>query len=166
MCTWRSKMNPEERFFQFVEKGNQNECWLWTGGRSNGKGGKRNIRRAAFWINGTTMHASRAAWIIFRGDPEDRWVLHTCDNHLCVNPNHLYLGDRFDNAQDRVNRSPNSFVKGEAHSQAKLTGDDVSEIKNKYKPHRYSQQRLANEYGVTRTTIQQIVEGRSWRHIE
>ena len=159
-------MNPKERFSQFVQQGDPGECWLWTGGRSNGKGGKRDIRRAAFWLDGTTMHASRAAWIIFRGDPEDRWVLHTCDNHLCVNPNHLYLGDAFDNAKDRADRNPDSFVKGESHGRTKLTDKEVREIKNKYKPRKYSQQKLANEYGVGRTSIQQIIEGRSWAHIK
>ena len=28
-------------------------------------------------------------------------VLHVCDNALCCNPNHLYLGTQIDNIKDR-----------------------------------------------------------------
>jgi hypothetical protein len=31
-------------------------------------------------------------------------VLHTCDEALCCNPNHLYLGTQLDNIKDRDTR--------------------------------------------------------------
>lgn len=54
---------------------------------------------------------------------------------------------------------------GENNHISKLTTESVREIRRKYKPHKYSQQRLAKEYGVSKTAIQQVVENRSWMHI-
>ena len=150
-------MDTKERFFQYVDK--TNSCWLWTGATSSGKG---KARRAMFFFRGTTTHASRVAWIILIGDPKQSLVLHTCDNDLCVNPDHLYLGTYGDNLRDRLIRYPESVVRGSAHGQSKLTELQVKEIREKYIPYSYSQYRLAKEYGVARTTIQQLLEGRSW----
>jgi hypothetical protein len=36
----------------------------------------------------------------------DSLVLHTCDHHWCINPNHLYRGNRKQNARDMYNRHP------------------------------------------------------------
>lgn len=52
-------------------------------------------------INGVRYPAHRLSWLMFRGEiPEGKWVLHTCDSKLCVNPDHLYLGVHGDNVQD------------------------------------------------------------------
>jgi ATP-dependent Clp protease ATP-binding subunit ClpA len=32
------------------------------------------------------------------------WILHRCHNEPCCNPDHLYVGDAMDNAQDRMDR--------------------------------------------------------------
>jgi len=36
-----------------------------------------------------------------------KWVLHTCDNDWCVNPDHLYTGTAANNFYDRLERFPN-----------------------------------------------------------
>lgn len=53
--------------------------------------------------------------------------------------------------------------KGEEKFNSKLTQKDVLEIRELVK--RMSQQRIANIFDVNRTTIQSIVEGRTWKHI-
>ena len=152
-------------FVEFPKHDPIGNCWLWTGSK-HVKDSARKFKRAAFWLNGQSIHASRVAWMVFRGEiPAALWVLHTCDNHLCVNPHHLYLGTCKDNAQDRLKRKPNSYVKGTNHGGALLTEKQVKEIRHKYIPKVYSQFKLADEYGVTRSTIQQIVEGRTWKHV-
>jgi hypothetical protein len=88
----------EERFWEWVNKGGTNECWNWKGAPNvwgygqirdtNGRYGKKKL-------------AHRISWIIHNGPiPTNILVLHTCDNPLCVNPNHLWLGTHKDNALD------------------------------------------------------------------
>ena len=49
------------------------------------------------------IKAHRASWLAFQGSQglNDLCVLHTCDTPACVNPSHLFLGTKTDNAKDR-----------------------------------------------------------------
>lgn len=90
-----------------IDKRGVDECWLWTGARDvSGYG--------VFRIEGRYYKAHRVVYslehesIELRG-PKDRYakalVLHHCDNPPCCNPKHLYLGDLWDNARDKVKRN-------------------------------------------------------------
>jgi hypothetical protein len=58
-----------------------------------------------FWLDGQTVQAHRAAWIVFQGEiPKGKLVLHKCDNRKCVNTNHLYIGTAKDNTRDKIER--------------------------------------------------------------
>lgn len=48
-------------------------------------------------------YAHRFGWTLANGEiPPGMCVLHRCDNPPCVNPTHLFLGDRRDNAIDMI----------------------------------------------------------------
>lgn len=61
--------------------------------------------------------------------------------------------------KDRIRR-------GEQKPQAKLTDEKVREIRYKHKYENYSIARLAKEYGVGVSTMNQVIKGITWRHIK
>jgi hypothetical protein len=104
-----------------------------------------------FWFEGGQIPAHRMAYLLYRGEvPEGSWVLHTCDNRKCVNPDHLYLGDAKQNTKDRIERFPR-------WNHQSLSFDDVTKIRERYRHEDISQQALADEYGVCQTQISKIV---------
>lgn len=87
-------------FWDRVTKGAPDECWPWTG--YVGPSGHGHTTYQCL-----QMYASRKAWILTHGPvPDGLCVNHRCDNALCCNPGHLYLGTRADNMLDRFSLSP------------------------------------------------------------
>jgi len=110
------------RFDEKYSKGPEDECWNWqasTAGKGYGQIKIPGTRRQ--------IYAHRLSYLIHLGEiPDGKEVCHTCDNPLCVNPAHLFLGTRKDNAQDMKQKFRSTF--GEKNARAKLTEKDVIKI--------------------------------------
>lgn len=99
------------------------------------------------------MH--RVAWETRNGPiPEGGQINHPCNNTSCINPDHLYLGDQFDNMQDTVEAGN--------HAMQKLTWADVRVIRDEYEPRKITYKKLADRYGVTNGAISNIVMNRTF----
>lgn len=84
-----------------IRKG-EDECWDWNGAKREGYGVIAIFRRA--------QKASRISWIIHVGDiPKGMFVCHHCDNPICNNPKHLFLGTPKDNVTDMINKGRAKF---------------------------------------------------------
>lgn len=103
----------------------------------------------------------RLAWIAYRGEiPGGMFVCHRCDNKLCVNPEHLFLGTALDNMRDKMAKNRHVAVKGEDHGMAKLTIDQVIEIR-KLKGRLY-QKEIAKRFNVSKALISLIHANKNW----
>jgi len=89
-----------ERFMKYVITSEDSgvECWIWAGALDgNGYG--------AWKLGEFKSGAHRSSYKLFRGSiPAGLCVRHTCDIHICVNPQHLLLGTYKDNMRDAMER--------------------------------------------------------------
>ena len=147
-------MNPLVRFYKYVELIPFTDCHIWIGGL-NKKG------YGYFHFHGKSDWAHRVAYILFIGTiPDGMLVCHTCDVPACVNPKHLFIGTPKDNSQDMVDK--NRQTSGSLNPQAKLSESHIIEIREKYENGLASQPFLANEYGVDVSSINKIVNYKTW----
>jgi hypothetical protein len=92
-------------------------------------------------------------------------VLHKCDNRCCVNPNHLMLGTIEDNNLDRVSKGRSAPLMGSALPQAKLTDDQVRQIREMYRIG-LSQSVIGAKFNMAQQSIQKITSRRLWKHVK
>lgn len=156
-------LSLEERFWSKVDM--TGECWLWVASiHPSGYG--------AFSFCGEMVPAHRMAWELQHGPiPTGLWVLHSCEASYapgdrtcrrCVR--HLYLGTCKDNARDAsmAGRWSNRDRTGEHNGRAKLSAAQVEEIRATYKPRVTTYRALAVAFGVSPTTICDVVTGKKW----
>lgn len=68
-------------------------------------------------IGKTTIGAHRISWIVHKGEiPKGKWVLHKCDNPLCIRHDHLFTGTPKDNTKDMIDKRRNNFWGASKHS--------------------------------------------------
>jgi DNA-binding XRE family transcriptional regulator len=141
----------EDRFWEKVDK--TNGCWIWNGGQFQNGYGK-------FTIKGRQYRAHRVSYELAHGPiPADALLRHTCGNRLCVRPEHLKWGGVRESHAAQMTNMNRSRV-------AKLTEQDVRQIRQRYADHEITQRQLAKEYGISVATVQSVLDRRSWRHVD
>jgi len=92
-------------------------------------------------------------------------VCHKCDNKICINPKHLFLGTREENNRDRDNKNRTVIVYGSKNGKSKLKELDVIRIKSLLNNKLCSLAEIGRKFGVRWQTIQAISKGKSWKHL-
>jgi hypothetical protein len=128
-------------------------CILWFGPTSRGY--------PRISLKNKEYRVSRYLYQKTHGDfANELNVCHTCDNPLCVNPDHFFLGTHAENQQDKFDK--NRQAKGSTHGCSKLTNEQAIMAKfTTIKPIE-----LAKEFGCSATIIRQIRQGKYWKHLE
>lgn len=133
-----------------------NQCWLWTGRRTARGYGVLTVR-------GRKVKAHRLAYRLHHGAiPNGLNVLHKCDNPICVNPTHLFLGTHADNVLDMMQKG--RISRGEDRPAAKLTEEIVRYARRVYRAGHpeFGARPLARRFGVSQPCMQNAISGRTW----
>lgn len=147
--------SARERFWANVHK--TDGCWLWTAS-TQGRG------YGSFYA-GRHFRAHRYSYEIHFGSiPPGFLVCHHCDNPGCVRPDHLFLGTSKDNVADA--RVKSRHCHGETHGSAKLSADQVCEIRRLHAVEGMTSKQLAIRYGVNPSTTGRVIKGELWSHVK
>jgi hypothetical protein len=159
------------RFWPKVDRsGGPLSCWPFTGCRNPHGYGVFSVHRRA-------RLAHRVAYVIAYGEvPEGLVVCHRCDNPACCNPAHCFAGTQAENIADAVakerlatgalspyHRHPERYPRGEQRSTAKLSDQQVREIRAL--KGRMSHPAIADRYGISRKYVWNIQSGKSRGHL-
>lgn len=125
------------------------ECWVFTGARNPGGYG-------VFSYKGQGRLARRVMFELTEGRSPEGYVMHSCDNPPCCNPEHLFEGTQKDNLKGMRQRGRS--LTGERNSNAKLTWQAVRHIRKSILPVKD----LAEIFEVTPRNIRSILDNQSW----
>jgi hypothetical protein len=148
----------EERFWSKVDT--SGECWFWRGGV--GKKGYGN-----FSVDGKTVSAHRAAYVIQHGKEPENDVCHTCDNPLCMRGAHLFDGTKKDNNDDKMRKGRHKHgpgpvgLYGEDNPRSRFDNQTVEMIKQLLASGQ-SQQKVAEVFGTSQSHVSRIKRGEVW----
>jgi HNH endonuclease len=148
-----------ERFWRYVDKRGDDECWPWLGGLSSSgygyfKAARKNLR------------AHRVAYLLhFDKDPFPLLICHKCDNPICVNPHHAFLGTHIENTDDRHGKGRSSggrrfwkVPKPKLRDASELDKEEIAFICSNYNPMgQWGASALARKFVVRTTEIRKIL---------
>jgi len=154
------KQTIKEGFEKFVIR-NKSGCWGWSGCSPKNPG------YGQFRYGMKLIRAHRASWIIhFGAIPKGKCVLHKCDNKLCSNPDHLFLGTHKENALDMLHKNyhPTLGKKHEDNHMAILKKIDIPQIR-KLIIMGDSLSAIANIFKVSKGAIAGIKYNKTWKGV-
>lgn len=144
-------------YVEAVVLADSDECQIWPF-RSKTSTGYGLLK-----FRGKSTRATHVA-LILAGFPRPEGLLarHLCNVPLCVNPNHLRWGTPKENMDDRVAAGTNCV--GEAHPAARLTANDVRQIRARLATGEYHRV-IAEDFPVSVGMISRIAAGRAWTSV-
>lgn len=146
---------PMQILMEKVARG-PNNCWEWQRTLDKKGYGKMSSRTNGknFWLL-----SHRYSYQIWNGPiPKGMHVCHRCDNPLCANPDHLFLGTPKINFDDMVSKGRWPLI-DTRNPRWKLSPSLAVEIYKSTEDYAV----LAKRYGVKRHSIYCIKHGQTWR---
>jgi hypothetical protein len=140
----------------------ENGCWEWKGGRTgDGYGAivERKTRKQ--------FSTHRKSYEEFKGEVIKGYcVCHSCDNPLCCNPEHLFLGTPGDNTRDSVKKGRARCLRqnGSKNPMAKLNEDLVKEIKRLFSDG-WMTRDVESLLNIHHKRLEDIKYNKRWRHV-
>lgn len=99
---------------------------------------------------GSKWRTSRLVYFVKKGEiPDNKIVMHTCDNLKCLNPKHLVLGTHGDNTQDMIAKGRHKYI---LPDNQKLSNEQMK-IVRQLRDEGLSLAGIGAQFGVSATTI-------------
>ena len=147
-------MRKDEAIKKLLSKVNKTAtCWIWTGRIDNDGYGALGTTRVHRWSY--ELHHGPIA--------PGNVIMHSCDVRLCVNPAHLSQGSITDNIRDRDIKGRGT--KGVDKPNALLTEQQVRGARNLSRLGDTIES-IAAKYKVSKSTVQDALKRRTWKHIK
>lgn len=144
-------MDLEKRFWSKVDIRDNNDCWNWLGGiRGEGYGIFRYKRK--------TIDSHRFVWFLIKGIFPDLFVCHSCDNRICCNPFHLFLGTSQDNINDMIAKGRRPY----RSNTKKLNKTDAIKIRNLYS-NGHTELEISEKYDISKSHVSNIINNKTWK---
>lgn len=154
-------------FLRYVSRFENNDCWDWTGARRARAGQPYDNLYGMYNMNGKMIGAHVASFILFKGPvPAGLDVAHKCHRKCCVNPDHLEAQTRSQNCKESYKDRSMNRAKGENNAASKLTAEQVKKLRRKYHEEKWGCVRLSREFGVSTTTVMNIINRKVWKDVE
>ncbi len=149
-------MTAMERFRRFVRKDDTTGCWNWTGAKTGHGYGCFGVwpknHRAHRWIFTQT----------FGSIPKGQVVCHRCDNRLCVNPDHLFLGTQAENLRDMLRKGRQ--VAGEkSHLYKGVMTDEMAATIRLLRSRGHRNCDIARQFDISPGYCSEVARGIHWK---
>lgn len=147
LARWNSKWDlPEDPV---------KDCILW-------KGILNNCGYSLFRLNGSNWSAHRLALAIYTSEnPVGLDACHKCKNRHCINPHHLEWGTRAkNNGADKIRDGTDN--RGARNGKAKLTAEQVMEIRNSNEP----VCTISKKFNITSGYVYRLRQNKTWKHLD
>lgn len=130
-------------------------CWNWTHC-------KRPVGYGCMKVCGKLVSSHRLSFEIHHGEiPSGMFVMHSCDNRLCVNPDHLSIGTHADNMRDAARKGRIPMCNRPIHN-AKFTQSDVCRMID-LRNSGMSYNKIAIEFGSSHSVVSKWINGISYK---
>ena len=134
-------------------------CWQWEGIVD-----KRD-RRAVIKVGTRRWTVARVLMFLLHGEIGELQACHSCDNPICVNPDHIWLGTCKDNQVDKWRKGRAVIKLGEDSAVSKLTEAGVREIRS-MKMDGVAVTDIASKFKVCVAAVYKVLNGKTWKHVK
>jgi hypothetical protein len=153
------------RILSKIKKDEITGCWNFIGATiiSRGGKGKEGSSYGVTSMNGKHILVHRYMYWHTYLEPQgmaldkNLCVCHSCDNTLCCNPSHLFLGTNQDNSRDASQKG--RLQRGEKHTGNRLTEEQVLEIFGA----KGTLEEIGDRYGIGKHLVLDIKNQKIWK---
>lgn len=158
--------NTPEELWRKVDVRAEDDCWPWKGWTGTGGYGRTEIDGKSYYAHRVIFNLANPGVIALQapkvGSVEGGFLLHRCDNPICCNPKHLFVGTHNENMKDKVAKGRQVKFPGDTGPNCKLTMDQATQARALRATGR-SVRDLAVVFGVSLPSMKTLLAGKSYR---